>query len=183
MTDNTAVVLVSLMEILRKHNEKDTATKVLTLWLHTLLFAASLEITLQTMKRAKTKNCKHSSSNVTMPNFCETREALLHAHSDNVIDDEKFVLLFDLSTSKNSDIQCWKYHAFDLNSYGDDDVVAQFPFMKRDIPRLRDVLDLPNEITCHFYNLPLSRFYWSIMHCSQQISLSLSLCRRNSFVW
>ena len=31
MTDNTAVVLVSLMEILRKHNEKDTATKVLTL--------------------------------------------------------------------------------------------------------------------------------------------------------
>ena len=85
-----------------------------------------------------------------MPNFCETREALLHAHSDNVIDDEKCVLLFDLSTSKNSDIQCWN---------GDDDVVAQFPFMKRDIPRLRDVLDLPNEITCHFYNLPLSRFY------------------------
>ena len=24
--------------------------------------------------------------------------------------------------------------------------------MKRDIPRLRDALDLPNEITCHLYN-------------------------------
>ena len=45
-----------------------------------------------------------------------------------------------------------EYHSFDLNSYGDDDVTAQFRFMKRGIPRLRDALDLPNEITCHFYN-------------------------------
>ena len=60
-----------------------------------------------------------------MPNFRETREALLHVHSDNVIDDEEFALLFDLSTSKNRDIEYWKYHTFDLNSY-DDDAVAQF---------------------------------------------------------
>ena len=45
-----------------------------------------------------------------------------------------------------------EYHTFDLNSYDDDDVAAQFRFMKRDIPRQRDALDLPNEITCHFYN-------------------------------
>ena len=80
------------------------------------------------MKRAKTKNCKHSSSNVNKPNFRKTWEALLHAHSDNVIDDEEFVLLFDLNTSKNPDIEYWKYHTFDLNSYGDDDAVAQFRF-------------------------------------------------------
>ena len=87
-----------------------------------------------------------------MPNFRETRETLLHAHSNNVIDDEEFVLLFDLNTSKNPNIEYWKYHTFDLNSYGDEDVVAHFRFMKRGIPRLRDALDLPNEITCHFYN-------------------------------
>ena len=104
------------------------------------------------MKRAKTKNFKHSSSNVNMRNFRETKETLLHAHSDNVIDDEEFVLLFDLNTSKNPDIEYWKYHTFDLNSYGDDDVVAQFRFMKRGIPCLRDALDSLNEITCHFYN-------------------------------
>ena len=46
-------------------------------------------------------------------------------HSDDVIDDEEFVLLFDLQTSKNPDIEYWKYHTFDLNSY-DDDAVAQF---------------------------------------------------------
>ena len=86
---------------------------------------ASPEITCQTIKRAKTKNCKHSSSNVNMPNFRKTRETLLHVHSDNVIDDEEFVLLFDLNTSKNPDIEYWKYHTFDLNSY-DHDVVAQF---------------------------------------------------------
>ena len=87
-----------------------------------------------------------------MPTFCETRETLLHAHYDNVIDDKEFVFLFDLNTSNNRDIEYWKYLTFDLNSYGDDDVVAQFRFMKRDIHRLRDALDLPNKITRHFYN-------------------------------
>ena len=66
-----------------------------------LSFAAPPEITLQTMKRAKIKNFKHSSSNVNMPNFRETKEMLLHAHSDNVIDDEEFVLLFDGTPLRN----------------------------------------------------------------------------------
>ena len=59
-----------------------------------LSFAAPPEITLQTMKRAKIKNCKHTSSNLNIPNFRETKETL-HALSDNVIDDEEFVLLFE----------------------------------------------------------------------------------------
>ena len=66
-----------------------------------------------------------------MPNFSETRETLSRVHSDNVTDFEEFVLLFDLNTSKNPDIEYWKYHTFELNSYGDDDVVAQFRAMKR----------------------------------------------------
>ena len=78
-----------------ENTKKTRGTKFLTLWRHTLLFTVSPEITLQAMKCVKTKNCNHSSSNVNMPNFRETRETLLHAHSDNVIDDEEFVLLFD----------------------------------------------------------------------------------------
>ena len=66
-----------------------------------------------------------------MPNFSETRETLSRVHSDNVTDFGEFVLLFDLNTSKNPDIEYWKYHTFELNSYGDDDVVAQFRSMKR----------------------------------------------------
>ena len=65
-----------------------------------------------------------------MPNFSETRETLSRVHSDNVTDFEAFVLLFDLNTSKNPDIEYWKYHTFELNSYGDDHVVAQFRSMK-----------------------------------------------------
>ena len=85
-----------------------------------------------------------------MSNFREARETLLHAHFNNVIDDEEFVFLFYLNSSKIPDIKYWKYHTFDLNSY-DDDVVSQFRFTKRGPPHRRDVLDLPNEITCHFY--------------------------------
>ena len=40
-----------------------------------------------------------------MPDFRETSKALLHSHSDNEIDDEEFVLLFDLNASKNSDVE------------------------------------------------------------------------------
>ena len=57
-----------------------------------------------------------------MCNFRETRETLLHAHFDSVIDDEEFVFLFHLNNSKIPDIKYWKYHTFDLNSYGDDAV-------------------------------------------------------------
>ena len=66
-----------------------------------------------------------------MPNFSETRETLSRVHSDNVTDFEEFASLFDLNTSKNPDIEYWKYHTFELNSYSDDDVVAQFRSMKR----------------------------------------------------
>ena len=44
------------------------------------------------------------------------KQALLHAHSDSVIDDEEFVLLFGLNTSMNPDIEHWKYTS-DLNSF------------------------------------------------------------------
>lgn len=62
--------------------------------------------------------------------------------SDKVTDDGEFVFLFDLNTSKNSDIKYWKYHSFDLNFYGYDAAAAQFQLMKGEIPRLRDALGL-----------------------------------------
>ena len=57
-----------------------------------------------------------------MPNFRQTRKTLLPAPFDNLIDVEEFVLLFCLNTSKNLDIEYWKYHIVDINSNGDDDV-------------------------------------------------------------
>ena len=61
-----------------------------------------------------------------MPNFREARKALLYAHSDNLIDDEEFMLLYDLNTSKNLDLEYWLYPKFDLETVSDDDVISNF---------------------------------------------------------
>ena len=57
------------------------------------------------------------------------------------------IVILDLKNKTN--------HTFYVSSDSDDDVVAQFRFMRRDIPRLRDARDLLNEITCHFYQDPV----------------------------
>ena len=87
-----------------------------------------------------------------MPKFRETREALLHSYSQNLISDEEFLLLYGINTSKNRDFEYWQYDKFNLDSISDDDVISEFRFMKHDIKRLVDVMNFPNEITCHFYN-------------------------------
>ena len=40
-----------------------------------------------------------------MPKFRETRKQLLYAHCDNSVNDEEFLLLYDLSTFKNLDLE------------------------------------------------------------------------------
>lgn len=87
-----------------------------------------------------------------MPNFREARETLLYCYSENLLTDEEFCLLYDLNTSKNPDFDYTCYNKFDLNEMSDDDVVAEFRFMKNDIVRLVRALNMPNEITCYFYN-------------------------------
>ena len=87
-----------------------------------------------------------------MANFREARQALLYAFSDNLINGEEFALLYDINTSKNRDFEYWNYEPFDLDNISDDDCVSEFRFQKNDIRRLKDELQLPNEITCYFYN-------------------------------
>ena len=87
-----------------------------------------------------------------MPNFRETRECLLHFYSEDSISDEEFYLLYDINKSKNPDFEFWRYQKLNLNLLSDDDVFAEFRFMKHDITRMAEVLNIPNEITCHFSN-------------------------------
>ena len=56
-----------------------------------------------------------------MATFAETREALLLAHSQHLIDDVEFGLLYDLNTSKNPALPYWKYEAFNLDGLTDDE--------------------------------------------------------------
>ena len=48
-----------------------------------------------------------------MATFRETRNALLLAHSADIIPDEESVLLYDLHTSKNLDYAYFSYNKFD----------------------------------------------------------------------
>ena len=52
--------------------------------------------------------------------FRQTQNGLLFAFDDGVIDEEEFLFLFDLSTSKNLDYPYWEYQAFDLDWLSDD---------------------------------------------------------------
>ena len=78
----------------------------------------------------------------------EVREALLLSHAQNIIDDEEFVLLYNLNKSKNPDFAYWNYDMFDLDKLNDDECMAEFRFLKNDIYYLCEKLQIPNEMTC-----------------------------------
>ena len=86
-----------------------------------------------------------------MATFRETRDAfLLLAHYDyaNIIDDEEFVLLKDINTSKNLDFSYWNYDPFNLDVYTEDECWTEFRFFKADIYRLAETLQIPEKIVC-----------------------------------
>jgi len=81
-----------------------------------------------------------------MATFKEARKALFHCNSLNLIDDEEFLLLYDANKSKNPDIPYSQYEYFDLDSMADDECMSEFRFLKNDIYRLLEVLDLPSKV-------------------------------------
>ena len=83
-----------------------------------------------------------------MATFKGIREALFLAHDLEVIDEEEFLLLSEMYTSKNLDIPYWKYQKFDLDLMTDDECKSEFRFYKHDVYSLIEVLDLPEKVTC-----------------------------------
>ena len=82
-----------------------------------------------------------------MAAFRDTRNALLLAHSADIIPDEEFVLLCDLHTSKKLDHPYWSYSEFDLQNWSDAEWRSELRFLKGDLYRLFEVFDIPEEIT------------------------------------
>ena len=64
-----------------------------------------------------------------MPTFRENRIMLLEAFGDNLINDEEFLLLYDLNKSNNLDIPYWNYE-FNLDTMEDDECVSEFRLKK-----------------------------------------------------
>ena len=80
--------------------------------------------------------------------FKNVRNLLLINHNDGFIDDDEFVLLYDLFASKNLDFPYDSYSSFDLEELDESESFAEFRFRKRDIRILKEVLQIPDMITC-----------------------------------
>ena len=76
--------------------------------------------------------------------FKNVRNLLLINHNDG----DEFVVLYDLSASKNLDFPYDLYGQFDLEELDESESFADFRFEKRDIRILKEVLQIPDMITC-----------------------------------
>lgn len=86
-----------------------------------------------------------------MPGLKEVRDQLLLAFDNYIISEEEFLLLYDVNRSVNRDYRHYDYNLFDLDSFPDAEY-TEFRFRKTDIIRLKNALQIPDEITCHNYN-------------------------------
>ena len=80
--------------------------------------------------------------------FKNVRNLLLINHNDGFIDDDEFVVLYDLFASKNLDFPYDSYAQFDLEELDESESFAEFRFGKRDIRILKEVLQIPDMVTC-----------------------------------
>ena len=81
-----------------------------------------------------------------MPKLKTVRDSLLITHSENILDDEELLLLFDVNRSTNLDLSYWSYESFDLDSWSEDECKSELRFLPGDIKNLVNVLQLTNVI-------------------------------------
>ena len=83
-----------------------------------------------------------------MASFKAMQELLLLSHMSNFIDDEEYLVFYDLFNSKNPCFPCEDYSMFALDEMTDSECLAEFRFKKRDIPLIAEVLGVPETIRC-----------------------------------
>ena len=72
-------------------------------------------------------------------------EKVLHWPIVNIIDNKKFVLLYDLHKSRSLDISHTDFAKFDLENCNDDQCYANFRFLKKHVYELRERLNIPEK--------------------------------------
>lgn len=75
-----------------------------------------------------------------------TRISLLYAYDSSVINDEEFVLLYNINTAKSPDFPYWNYKAFELDMLSDNECQAEFRFYKIVVYNLKGSLESPTGI-------------------------------------
>lgn len=80
--------------------------------------------------------------------FKRTREVLLLAYDDEIIDDEEFLLLYEQHVSKNPCFPYEEYEKFDLDVMDPEECKAEFRFEKNDLSSLAEALQIPDSFQC-----------------------------------
>ena len=75
------------------------------------------------------------------------RDHLQISHFERVINDEEFLLLYDINKSSNPDLPYDLYEFFDFDVLEEDECLSEFRFRKQDIPFLAEVIQIPDKIT------------------------------------
>ena len=83
-----------------------------------------------------------------MATFREVRDLLAVACFEDIIDENEFLLLWDLH-QKNLDFPCGNYGRFDLDEMDDSECLAELRAKKRDLPDLASASKIPNQYVCH----------------------------------
>ena len=83
-----------------------------------------------------------------MASFRKARDELLVSFCQEIINEDEFLLLYDVNKSKNPEYPYWNYERFTLQDKSEAECKTDFRFEKYDIPLLVDVLGLPDEIKC-----------------------------------
>ena len=84
-----------------------------------------------------------------MATFTVTRNVLLLAHDQNLIDDKEFVLPYDINTRNNLEFPYWNYPSFNLENISDTEYEEEFGFLKSDVYKLTEVLQILSLIKCY----------------------------------
>ena len=83
-----------------------------------------------------------------MASFRKARNLVLESYCDGLLDDEEFLLLYDLNTSKNPEFPFDNYERFNLETLDPAECKAEFRFEKSDLPLLTEALQIPAVIRC-----------------------------------
>ena len=78
-----------------------------------------------------------------MAAFEDFRQLLILYYDANLINDEDFVLLYDMFPSRNPSFPYYEYACFDLNNMSEAECKAEFRFEKKDLPTLAEALQIP----------------------------------------
>lgn len=82
-----------------------------------------------------------------MTSFRDVQNLFL-SHGSNFIEDEEFLILYDLFEPRNPEFPYEAYTKFDLDEMADSECLAEFRFRKTDIFLLAEGLEIPETIRC-----------------------------------